>query len=303
MAFDGVQFDLKEALKPLGLAENKLTELAGQIAEHSVFQEVSPENLQRSITEAVRKHLNVEQFKTRANKKKFGIAAIEEQLAKFDAVAEAAPQVKVTEARAGFGPTDIPKAIRSEALNVISKEELEGLYKQIGEHATMRHADPAFIEAVMKQAIEQHKYVINAGEKMPLSFSAVENIFKGTPASVVRSFTSRVAPKPSASPTSSIGGSGYYSSYGGASPTSETRIASWEELTTTGKVNTALLWAGSALCLAGFLSAARNSVVEDEQGNKHVSYSNVGMAILQGTLAVGSGWLALESTRVPVHTL
>lgn len=63
------------------------------------------------------------------------------------------------------------------------------------------------------------------------------------------------------------------------------------------KVNGGIWLAGAALSLLGTYHAAKNSLTKDEQGERHVQWSQVGVALIQASLAAGCAFMGVQSLR------
>lgn len=63
------------------------------------------------------------------------------------------------------------------------------------------------------------------------------------------------------------------------------------------KVNGGIWLAGAALSLLGTYSAAKNSLTKDEKGERHFQWSQVGVALIQASLAAGCAYMGVQSIR------
>lgn len=63
------------------------------------------------------------------------------------------------------------------------------------------------------------------------------------------------------------------------------------------KINAGMWGVGALMAAFGFASAAKNSVQQDAEGNRHVQWSSVGVALLQGALAAGCAYVGAQVLR------
>lgn len=71
----------------------------------------------------------------------------------------------------------------------------------------------------------------------------------------------------------------------------------WTNALTPERVNGGIWLAGAALSLLGTYSAAKNSLTKDEKGERHFQWSQVGVALIQASLAAGCAYMGVQSIR------
>ena len=71
----------------------------------------------------------------------------------------------------------------------------------------------------------------------------------------------------------------------------------FEAMPTENKINAGMWGVGALMAAFGFASAAKNSVQQDSDGNHHVQWSSVGVALLQGALAGGCAYIGAQALR------
>ena len=71
----------------------------------------------------------------------------------------------------------------------------------------------------------------------------------------------------------------------------------FESLPAEHKINAGMWGVGALMAAFGFASAAKNSVQQDADGNRHVQWSSVGVALLQGALATGCAYIGAQALR------
>lgn len=69
------------------------------------------------------------------------------------------------------------------------------------------------------------------------------------------------------------------------------------KLTSEQKINAVMWGVGAATGVLGVYKSAKNSVAVDGEGNRHMQWSNVGVTLLQGCLAVLCTYMGVQAVR------